>query len=355
MERCTRCVMPETVPGISFDSDGVCSFCLSYKKEVYFGEDELIRIINSAKEKKNKYDCVVPLSGGRDSSFVLYAAKVLYGLKVLAVSYDNEFRNEQALVNMRKACVKLNVKFISVRSKINIAKKIVRSSVRCSISDGICQIAGRLCGACAYGYRSVVYRAAEKYNVPLILWGESQAEKTMEMQKMITDRIEKLAVNKQANKKFHTLFNLFRLLQRLEFPVPGNSVVAYPALKNKNIKEIRLFDYIVWDRNKITSTITKELGWEKPSGAISTWRIDCKLHHFMNYCFFKMFGCSKDCFGYSNMINSGKMDRQDALRQEEQMLATYTRGVKELLRNEIGLTEKETAAIEAMPSLADNR
>jgi len=141
----------------------------------------------------------------------------------------------------------------------------------------------------------------------------------------------------------------------LEFPVPGNSVVAYPALKNKNIKEIRLFDYIVWDRNKITSTITKELGWEKPSGAISTWRIDCKLHHFMNYCFFKMFGCSKDCFGYSNMINSGKMDRKDALRQEEQMLATCTRGIKELLRNEIGLTEKETAAIEAMPSLADNR
>ena len=93
--------MPETVPGITFDKDGICSFCLSYQKEEYLGEEELERIIASIKKEDNEYDCIVPLSGGRDSSYVLYMAKAIYDLRVLAVSYDNEFRTDQALVNMK--------------------------------------------------------------------------------------------------------------------------------------------------------------------------------------------------------------------------------------------------------------
>ncbi|MFA6635860.1 MAG: hypothetical protein WCV56_01935 [Candidatus Omnitrophota bacterium] len=345
MKRCKRCVLPETVPGIFFNQAGICSFCLSYKKEVYFGEEELRKIIDSIKNKNSHYDCIVPLSGGRDSCFVLYMAKVVYGLKVLAVNYDNEFRNDQALTNMHNACKRLNVKLISFCSKINIAKKMVRSGIGAGISKGFCGIVGPLCSACSYGYKSVVYRAAKTNNVPLILWGESQAEQTLHMRKIPKD--ESLKQNKSGylGHYFRLMYGWFRLLQQFEFPANSNNTLFTPALKNKDIKEIRLFDYIVWDRNKIKETITKELDWEKPIGFISTWRTDCKLHHFMNYCHFKMFGCSKDCFGYCNMINSGQMDRRDALRQEKKMLATHFDGIEELLRDEIGLSNKEVATI----------
>jgi len=91
-----------------------------------------------------------------------------------------------------------------------------------------------------------------------------------------------------------------------------------------------------------------KLGWEKPAGFVSTWRTDCKLTPFVNYCFFRMHGCSKACFGYCLMINSGQMSRQEALKQEEEMLATIaqdSKQIRNLLENEVGLSRKESDRI----------
>jgi tRNA(Ile)-lysidine synthase TilS/MesJ len=340
--------MPETVPGISFNHDGICSFCQNYQKEMYLGKYELDRLIDLVKSKKNKYDCIVPLSGGRDSSFILYLARVRYNLKVLAVSYDNEFRNDQALTNMNRACNILNSDFISVRSKMSIAHKIVKNNIRSSVMFG----EFGTCYACEYGYRSVVYRAAEEYEVPLILWGESQQEKTRDMEetarakafKGLNPKIPKLS--RLLNACFYKA-EYFKLLQRLEFRVPGNSILSrkYPVLKNGNITEVRVFDYLPWDRNEIKEVIMGKLNWQKPPDHISTWRTDCTLHTLVNYSFYRLFGCSKDCFGYCKMINSGQMDRHEALKQEEEMAMSFDENIKELLEHKIGLSKKEASEI----------
>jgi N-acetyl sugar amidotransferase len=354
MKRCKRCIMPETVPGITFDEDGICSFCLDYKQERCLDKEGLDRIIASIKKRDNKYDCVVPLSGGRDSSFVLYTAKATYNLKVLAVNYDNEFRTDQALTNMKKACEALDVDFVSVRSKRDVAQKIVLYGIRSALPFGLRAVSGGLCQACAYGYTSVVYRAAEKHEVPLILWGESRAEATQGMEKKATQDMREREAERLKKSRFLRLFNAscykvryYKTLQRVEFHVPGNGILptSRPILKNEDIKEIRLFDYVPWDRKNIKETITRELSWEKPRGHISSWRIDCMLHLLMNYCFFSLLGCSKDCFGYCRMINSGQMDRTEALKQEEEMAATFTENMPELLISKIGLSEKEVARI----------
>jgi tRNA(Ile)-lysidine synthase TilS/MesJ len=344
MKRCKRCVMPETVPGITFQ-DGICNYCLNYQKQKYLGKEELNRIISLSRNKNNKYDCIVPLSGGRDSSYILYMAKAMYKLKVLAVNYDNEFQVNQALVNMKNACSILNVDFVRIRSKRDIAQKAVKYGIRSAVSFG--QFG--LCNACEYGYRSIIYRVAEKHDVPLILWGESQAEATMDM---VEKAFEGLMLSR--SKKFLMLLNFnfykfeyFQLLQRLEFPVSGNSILSRkpPVLKKKNIEEIRLFDYIPWNREKIKKTITTELGWEKPIDHISTWRSDCMLHPLVNYCFYKLFGCSKDSFGYCKMINSGQMDREEALKQEEELATISYESIRDLLEDRIGLSKKEASKI----------
>ena len=63
MRRCTRCIMPETVPGISFNRDEVCCFCLDYEEGQYLGQEALQEMILAAKTEGNEYDCIVPLSG----------------------------------------------------------------------------------------------------------------------------------------------------------------------------------------------------------------------------------------------------------------------------------------------------
>jgi tRNA(Ile)-lysidine synthase TilS/MesJ len=334
--------MPRTVPGITFDEQGICSYCLSYRIEKPLGEGQLKKIIDSTRQKDNTYDCIVPLSGGRDSTYVLYLAKATYDLKVLAVSCDNEFRTEQAATNMRNACKELNVKLVSVRSKRDINHKIVKYGILSANSFG----QFRVCAGCAYGYRSVVYRAAEKYKVPLILWGASRSERTTDL------RVAAFSGSRQSKIQALSDVNFCRFkyscwLQRLEFRVRGNSFLSrsLPRSKDRNVKEVYVFHYIPWDRKKIKGTVREKLGWQKPPDHVSTWRIDCKLHQFVNYYFFKLFGCSKDCLGYCNMINSGQMTREEALRQEEEMAARYEEGIRELLEDEIGLPKKEVASI----------
>ena len=74
--RCTRCLMPSTYPNITFDSDGVCNHCLSYRKPEPKGEEALLQRIRS--KSGETYDCLLGISGGRDSCYVAYLAKRKY-------------------------------------------------------------------------------------------------------------------------------------------------------------------------------------------------------------------------------------------------------------------------------------
>jgi len=64
MRRCKLCILPETYPGIAFNEEGICNFCLNHKKRSVLGEDELKKVLYSRRGKK--YDCVVPVSGEED-------------------------------------------------------------------------------------------------------------------------------------------------------------------------------------------------------------------------------------------------------------------------------------------------
>ncbi len=349
MKRCERCIMPETVPGVTFNKDGICSYCLDYTPEQSLGQEAFQEIVASARSRNNEYDCIVPLSGGRDSTFILHLAKAVYGLKVLAVNYDNEFRNEQALVNMTTACKVLGVDFISVRSKRNLASKIVLEAIPRAVPDGLYQICKVLCAACVYGYRSVSCRAAHKHKAPLILWGFSQAERTQNMERKAAEGFKRLTRPQRIARFYKIMY--YKLLQKMEFPVPGNSVLArwrLPTIKDKNIKEICVFDYVPWNREQIKETIMTELGWRVPSGHVSSWRFDCALHALVNYCYLGLFGCTKDCFGYCGMINSGQMSRSDALTQEEQQAVMLRGNIRQLLEGEIGLAKQQAARIESL-------
>ena len=345
MKRCKRCVMPSTVPGISFNEEGLCNYCQSYQPESYLEEKELRKIMEHARGKRSVYDCLVPMSGGRDSTYVLFMAKSLLGLKTLAVNYDNEFAPPYAMANIKRACETLNVDFVSVRSKRAYVRKIAKHSVMAATEFG----QFRECAGCTYGYRSVVHRKARELEIPLILWGESKEEATAEMERKAFEviRQHRLKYLKLLKKDFYAA-EFYRLLQRVEFFVSWRSVLSRrfdPIFKTNNTKEIRVFDYIPWDRRKIKETIMNELGWEKPAELESTWKADCVMVALTNFYYIKLLGCTKLCFGYTRMINSGQMEREEALKQEENMLANYSRGLKEILEENIGLSEEHANRI----------
>ena len=350
MKRCKICIYPDTVPGISFDDEGVCNFCQDYKPIQYLGEDEFLKHVRDAKEKRCRYDCIVPISGGRDSTYVLHMAKTKYDLNALAVNNDNEFRVPQAFQNIKNACEILDVDLVAYRSNKNLAKKIVKQSIKKNLKSGIQDMLA-FCMACTYGFRAVTYKTAIKHQVPLILWGGAKIENTTHMNPILY----KKTIFQYWWDKFNpfSLDNLkllyYRYLQRIENHVPGNLyrdlILDLPRLKDPNIKEIRFYDYIPWDRNRIKETITSQLKWKKPEDSITTWRIDCELEKLVTFGFHNIFGCSKYCFGFHNMINEHQIDRDEALITEEKTNPDLSPELEKLLLHDIGLSIKEIEKI----------
>lgn len=349
--RCSLCVLPENYPGIIFDEKEICQLCKSYQKPEVKGEEELSRLVHSMRGEK--YDCVVTLSGGRDSTYVLYYAMKILGLRVLAFSYDNGFRHVQALKNIRTACTLLGADLMESRSRDNLNSRITSHALRVTIPFGpgaSCQL---MCRPCYNGGLAFLYSVAERYSIPFILWGDSLIEKIS----FIPVRDEILGFKRPIRYFFSargiSFYRFLHLLieQRNESLPSGNSRfdVRYPKLKNPQIQEIHLFDYIEWDRREIKRAITEELGWEKPPEKLSTWRFDCHLHSLVNYCHKKAVGFNHDIDGLSNMVRAGKMDRTEAVDLIEQGFDSdeWNEELEYVVRDILRLSEKDIAVMKS--------
>lgn len=110
--RCKRCLLPDSLLGISIDEQGVCNHCRDYERN-FAGWDsikdrkaqEFQQLLEKAKSLKRPYDCLVPLSGGKDSTYALYLATKVYKLRTLAVTLDNGYLSDLAKVNINNALV----------------------------------------------------------------------------------------------------------------------------------------------------------------------------------------------------------------------------------------------------------
>src|SRR5512141_2784116 len=114
---CSRCIYDETVPAIAFDAQGVCNYChmvdeliTEYGTGKAEGEQKFIQIVEQIKKdgRGKKYDCVIGVSGGTDSSYMVYMALKM-GLRPLAVHYDNTWNTAIATENIRKVLTGLHV------------------------------------------------------------------------------------------------------------------------------------------------------------------------------------------------------------------------------------------------------
>ena len=111
---CIRCLLSTDVPGVAIDTDGLCSVCKSYDKHMNSWNQEASlkqfeRTLSKIKKKNKLYDVLVPLSGGKDSAYVLYQCRKNYNLRCLAITYDNGFLTDDARKNISTACKILGV------------------------------------------------------------------------------------------------------------------------------------------------------------------------------------------------------------------------------------------------------
>lgn len=323
-QRCTRCILDTTVSDIWFDGEGVCKYChlhdelekmhpLGKKGKAKF---ELIIKKIKLKGKNKKYDCVVGLSGGRDSTYTLLTA-IKYGLRPLAVHFNNGWNTEVSIENILKSRERLKFDLITINADWEEFKDLQIAFLKSSTPDADIPE--------DYAIYSVLYNTANKYGIKYILNGHSfRTEGTSPISWSYMDPLYINSVqNKEGKIKTITSFPHMSLLKLLYY------------IFIRRIRDVRLLELLEYNKNEVDKILETELGWKYYGG-----------HHHENYLtrFFQSyylpqkFNIDKRKTELSAMIRSNQITRELALNEIESHSYEYDKNDIDYVITRLGLT-----------------
>ena len=315
MRYCSNCVLPETMDTLTFDKNGVCSVCnqIKYKKEKIDWnqrEKDFKKLIEEYRGK-GQYDCIIPFSGGKDSTFQAYTLVRKYNLKPLIVSFDHGFYRTHHLQNVDKVIRKLGVDYLKFRPSWYVVKKLMLESLKRK---------GDFCWHCHTGIYAYPMQIAVKYNIPLIIWGESLAEYQSWYNYATQEEVDEERFNKCMNLGI-TAQDMIGMLNDPKITMREMEPFAYPSLKElKRIKykSICLGSYMPWDTWTQSKLIQKELEWEPDlvEGVPPAYNIDkteCILVGVRDYLKFIKRGFGRTAHLTSIDIRNKRLTREKAI------------------------------------------
>lgn len=318
LKRCTKCTLPETFPFIKFDEKGVCNYCNTYHKIEYQGKEALVRSVDSYHKKKDEPECLIPFSGGRDSSYALHFAVKELGLKPIAFSYDWGMLTDLARRNQSRMCGKLGIEHILVSADIRKKRENIRKNVSAWLKKpDLGTIPLFMAGDKQYFYYS---KLLQKQNgLDLVIMGENHLEKTL-----FKSAFSGARQDLKGYMAYHISgINKTRMLgyylgQYLKNPAFLNSSLLDTAgafLSYYTIKHdyLNLYNFIKWDERIITDTLINGYNWETDPGTLTTWRIGDGTAAFYNYIYYMVAGFSENDTFRSNQIREGDLTREKAL------------------------------------------
>jgi N-acetyl sugar amidotransferase len=338
--QCKRCILDTTVGDIWFDELGECKYCKIHdelEKAHPLGpglEKELKEIVEKIKKdgRGKKYDCIVGVSGGRDSTYTLYVTKQL-GLRPLAVHFDNGWNSDISVKNIKNSCTKLNVDLVTVVADWEEFKDLQVAFLKSSTPDADIPT--------DYAIYSVLYTTAKQEGLKYILNGHSfRTEGTSPISWTYMDPLYVRDVHKKHGKiKKITSFPHMSMMQLQYF------------VWVKGIRDLRLMEFIDYNKKKVDEVIKRELNWEYYGGH----------HHeniytkfFQSYYLPTKFGIDKRKTELSAMIRSGQISREDGLNEIQASPYKYDPETVEYSINKLGISKEEWAKIMASPIRSHN-
>ena len=338
-QTCTKCIMDSSVSDITFDQDGICSYCRECE-EIYKtlprsdneANERLKTISNLIKRngKNQKYNCLIGLSGGVDSSFVAYLAKKL-GLKPLAVHLDNGWNSEVAVDNVKKIVDKLQIDLFTYVIDWEEFKDLQRAFFKASVVD--IEI------LTDHAITAALFNIAREHRIKYILSGSNIATESG-MPPSWSWRKQDLTNITGIHKRFGTV-------KIRSFPTFTTWQQAINNRMGKH-KLVRLLDNVVFKKIRAMETLKKEVGWryygDKHYESVFT-------KFYQAYVLPAKFGIDKRKAHLSSLIRNGEISRSEAL--QEMKRPPYDDAVltseKEYVLKKLGFGEDEFEEIMARP------
>jgi len=289
---------------IAFDASGLCNHCVRYDAlrpiRLRTGSDgqlaleqlvERVRLRGRGRE----YDCLIGLSGGIDSSYVAYLVKQ-HGLRPLAVHVDNGWNSELAVRNVERVVKKLGIDLITHVLDWQEFSDLQRSFLFASTPDGEIPT--------DHAIVSVIWREAAKRGIKYFFSGMNFATEAIHVPNWVYGHYDWTYIQ-----DVHRRFGKVRLRT---FPRCNFLYLILYVNGLRGVRTASILNYISYDRNRIATLLHDELGWQEPSGK----------HHesiytrfYQGYVLPKKFGIEKRFGHLSDLINSGQLSRDDALKR----------------------------------------
>lgn len=318
LQRCSKCVLPETFPFIEFDDKGVCNYCNNYRRLEYKGLDALRNLLENYRSKDGSPECLMPFSGGRDSSYTLHIIKKELGMNPIAFSYDWGMLTDLARRNQSRLCGKLGVEHILVSADIRRKRENIRKNVLAWLKrPNLGTVPLFMAGDKQYFYFANLLMQQNK--LQLSIMGENMLEVTRFKSgfcgiKPIFDIKNTYTLSAFDKLKMVLFYGKEYLLN----PAYINSSLldtvdafkSYYVIKHNNIN---IYDYIPWEEEKVNKTLREEYDWETDAGTKATWRIGDGTAAFYNYIYFMLAGFSENDTFRSNQIREGLITREEGL------------------------------------------
>lgn len=252
---CSRCIYDERVSAITFDAQGVCNYCHQVdmlQKQFGTGDEkgeaELVKIVEQIKKdgQGKKYDCIVGVSGGTDSSYMVYLAQK-WGLRPLAVHYDNTWNSATATQNISKVLSDTGVDLYTHVVDNKEVDDIFKSFFYASVAE--------IEAATDLALAEVMYRVAYKFDVKYVLEGHS----------FITEGITPVGRNYFDGKYIQAIHRMFGKLPMKTYPLMTFSRFLFWTVFAR-IKKIRPYWYMAYSKEDAKDFLKQACGWEYYGG-----------------------------------------------------------------------------------------
>lgn len=299
---CSRCIYDDRLPGISFDEQGVCNYCHmvdqlkdEYKTGQPEGEANFLKFVEEIKlaGRGKPYDCIIGVSGGTDSSFLIHLATTKWGLRPLAVHYDNTWNSAIATENIRKVLTK---------AKVDLYTHVVDNKEMDDIFGAFLKAdVPEIDAPTDIGAAELLYRACSKYNIKYLIEGHSY----------IAEGISPLGKNYFDGKYVKSIHKMFGKVKMKTFPnMDFLSFMKWTLVKR--IRKIRPFWYIQYSKEDARVILERDYNWTYYGGHHLENRWTAFNHSFY---FPNKFNIDYRNNSLSASVRNHKMSREDAINE----------------------------------------
>lgn len=336
LRRCTRCLLPETMPFIAYDAEGVCNYCHTHQPWIKQDASVLEEKLDAMRSHDGSPDCIVAFSGGRDSSYGLHVLKTQFSMTPLTFSYDWGMVTDLARRNQARMCGKLGIEHIWISADIKQKRANIRRNVRAWLKKPDLGIIPLFMAGDKqfFWYANSMIR---KSHIPLVVFCTNRYEKTdfktgfLDI-KPYSAKLQNSPSSKNSLEKFELIYQY------------GRRFLGNPAYLNRSLPDtawaffsyygigqdhLYLFDYMDWDEKTIDDVLISEYDWELAEDTKSSWRIGDGTAPFYNYVYYTVAGFTEHDTFRSNQIRDGALSREEGMALIERDNPPRWRSIRE--------------------------